>query len=299
MTSITAGSQWTEASIPDLSGMSIIVTGASSGIGREAARAFASRGAHVVLAVRDEAKGAAAAESLEGSVEVRQLDLASLGSVRAFARDWKGDVDILVNNAGVMMPPLGRTVDGFELQFGTNHLGHFALTNLLLPRITRRIVTVASSAHRTARIDFGDPNWHTRRYGSGSAAYGQSKLANLLFTAGLQRRLEASGSAVTATAAHPGMAETNLNSSTRNPLVSLLGKVAVRWFAQTAAAGAGPTIYAATEQIPGGSYVGPARRREMSGPPQLVRMADAASDEAIAAHLWMLSEELTGVRFPL
>ena len=195
--------------MPDLAGRTIVVTGANSGIGLEATRAFAGHGAHVVLAVRDEAKGDAAAATIDGSTEVRRLDLADLSSVRAFAGSAPGEIDVLVNNAGVLVPPFGLTADGFELQFGINHLGHFALTNLLLPRITGRVVTVASTAHRTGTIDFDDLNWTHRPYRRG-AAYAQSKLANLLFTLELQRRLEGSRSAVLATAAHPGWAATNL-----------------------------------------------------------------------------------------
>ena len=177
--------------IPDLSGQTVIITGANSGIGRAAAQALATAGARVVLAVRDQAKGEAAAANIPGTTEVRPLDLARLDSVRAFAADWQGDIDLLINNAGVMIPPLSRTVDGFELQFGTNHLGHFALTNLLLPQVTGRVVTVSSDAHRGGAIDFDDLNWERKRYRPWRA-YGQSKLANLLFTSELQRRLTAS-----------------------------------------------------------------------------------------------------------
>lgn len=300
---------WTAARMPGLAGKTIVVTGANSGIGLEAARAFAARGAHVVLAVRDEAKGRAAAAAitgsritgsrLAGSAEVRPLDLADLASVRAFAAGWSGDIHILVNNAGILVPPFGHTTDGFELQFGTNHLGHFALANLLLPQITGRVVTVASSVHRSGRIDFDDLNWRTRRYGGGAAAYGQSKLANLLFTLELQRRLEASGSGVIATAAHPGMAATNLGSSSENAVLNAVARVAVRLFAQDAVSGAAPTLFAATEPIPGGSYAGPSRRREMVGPPRLVGRSSAASDPVAAARLWAASEELTGIRYPL
>lgn len=290
---------WDAAQMPNLAGKAIIVTGANSGIGLEAARAFAARGAHVVLAVRDESKGRSAAAAITGSTEVRPLDLADLASVRAFAAGWSGDIHILVNNAGVLVPPFGHTRDGFELQFGTNHLGHFALTNLLLPHITGRVVTVASSVHRSGRMDFDDLNWSTRGYGGGAAAYGQSKLANLLFTLELQRRLAASGSRVIATAAHPGMAATNLGSSSANPLLNLAAALAVRLFAQDAVSGAAPTLFAATEQIPGGSYAGPGGRREMAGPPRLVGRSSAASDRVAAARLWSASEELTGVRYPL
>ncbi|MET0829032.1 MAG: SDR family NAD(P)-dependent oxidoreductase, partial [Microbacterium sp.] len=191
---LTTSGTWTQSDLPDLTGSTVIVTGGNSGIGFESARAFAARGAHVVLAVRDEKKGQDAAATIAGSTEVRRLDLADLASVREFAASWTGDIRLLINNAGVMVPPLTRTVDGFELQFGTNHLGHFALSNLLLPQITGRVVTVASSVHRSGRIDFDDLNFTSRRYGGGSAGYAQSKLANLLFTLELQRRLTEAGS---------------------------------------------------------------------------------------------------------
>jgi len=291
-------SDWTIDRIPSLTGKTIIVTGSNSGIGLEASRVFAAKGAHVVLAVRDEGKGRDAAATLAGSTEVRELDLADLASVRAFAAGWSGDIHALVNNAGVMVPPLGRTADGFELQFGINHLGHFALTNLLLPHITGRVVTVASSAHRSGRIDFDDLNWVTRRYGGGSGAYEQSKLANLIFSLELHRKLAASGSQVISTAAHPGMTATNLMSSSESPVMTAFAKVAVRLFAQDAVTGATPTLFATTEPIEGGSYAGPSNRREMAGPPTLVGRSDDASNALIGARLWEASEELTGVRFP-
>ncbi len=198
------------ASLPDMAGRTVIVTGANSGIGRAAASALAGAGARVVLAVRTPEKGRDAAATMKGETEVRRLDLASLDSVREFAAEWDdAQIDILINNAGVMVPPLSRTAEGFELQFGTNHLGHFALTNLLLERITGRVVNISSTAHRMGRIDFDDLNWERRRYRAWSA-YGQSKLANLLFTAELQRRLEEAGSPVLAMAAHPGYSATNL-----------------------------------------------------------------------------------------
>jgi NAD(P)-dependent dehydrogenase (short-subunit alcohol dehydrogenase family) len=300
MTATTADRPaWTAERMPRLDGTTIIVTGGNSGIGLEAVRAFARHGAHVVLAVRDEERGRDAAANVEGSTEVRRLDLADLASVRRFAADWTGDIDILVNNAGVLMPPFGLTTDGFELHFGINHLGHFALTNLLLPRITGRVVTVASGEHREGTIDFDDLNFTTRRYGWGSAAYGQSKLANLLFTLELQRLLETSGSHVLATAAHPGMAATNLGSSLKNPVLTAVAKVAVRLFAQDATSGATPTLFAATEPMPGAGYAGPGGRREMAGPPVLVGRSDEAADAATAARLWVASEELTGIGFPL
>lgn len=284
--------------MPDLTGKTIVITGANSGIGLEAARGFAARNAHVVLAVRNESAGRSAAAAIGGSTEVRRLDLADLSSVRDFATDWSGGIHVLVNNAGVMVPPLGRTQDGFELQFGINHLGHFALTNLLLPQVTGRVVTVASGAHRQGSIDFDDLNWNTRRYRGGQAAYAQSKLANLLFTLELRRRLEESGSAVSAVAAHPGMASTNLGSHVDGMMKAVAG-IAVRFFSQSATAGAAPTLFAATEPIPSGSYAGPGHRGGLTGPPTLVGRTSTASDPVIAARLWEASERLTGIRYPL
>ena len=294
----SVSSKWTITRMPNLTGETVIVTGANSGIGLETARVFATKGAHVVLAVRDEGRGRDAAATIEGSTEVRPLDLADLASVRAFANDWTGNIHALVNNAGVMVPPLGHTKDGFELQFGTNHLGHFALTNLLLPYITGRVITVASSAHRSGTIDFDDLNWSTRRYGGGASAYEQSKLANLLFSLELHRRLTASGSPVISTAAHPGMTATNLMSSSESAIMTAFAKVVVRLFAQDPVSGATPTLFAATEPIPGGSYAGPSNRREMAGPPILVGRSDEAANPDVAARLWAVSEELTGVRYP-
>jgi NAD(P)-dependent dehydrogenase (short-subunit alcohol dehydrogenase family) len=295
---------FTTSDIPDMSGKVVIVTGASSGIGLETARALAAAGARLVLAVRTPAKGEAAVATMNGAArkgmtEVRPLDLASLESVRAFARDWTGPVDLLVNNAGVMIPPLSRTADGFELQFGTNHLGHFALTNLLLPSISAhgRVVTVSSGAHQLGRIDFDDPNWERRPYRRWRA-YGQSKLANLLFTSELQRRLGEAGSTVISTAAHPGYAATNLqsHSASRAWDVAMAG-LGNRLFAQDAAAGALPTLYAATAAIPGNSFAGPGGRFGMGGA-KLVGRSARARDAATARRLWTLSEQLTGVSFP-
>jgi NAD(P)-dependent dehydrogenase (short-subunit alcohol dehydrogenase family) len=283
--------------VPDLTGRTVIVTGANSGIGRTAAGAFAIAGARVVLAVRDQAKGEAAAAAMAGrATEVRPLDLASLESVKAFAAAWQGEIAILINNAGVMVPPLSRTEDGFELQLGTNHLGPFALTNLLLPQITSRVVTLSSGVHQIGRIDFGDLNWERRRYRPWPA-YGQSKLANLLFTSELQRRLTQAGSDVKATAAHPGWAATNLQSHSGSRLTTLGLSLGNRWIAQDAIAGALPTLYAAVGDIPGGSFVGPGPLG-LRGAPRLVGRSAAARDEQVARRLWTVSETLTGVSFP-
>jgi NAD(P)-dependent dehydrogenase (short-subunit alcohol dehydrogenase family) len=290
--------RWTAEDLPDLSGRTVVVTGANSGIGRVAAGELAGAGARVVLAVRDVAKGRKAAATFAGPAEVRPLDLGDLASVRAFAEAWSGDLDVLIDNAGIMAVPEGRTRDGFELHIGTNHLGHFALTNLLLPHVTGRVVTVASSAHRMGRIDLADLNWEDRGYDRWRA-YGQSKLANLLFTFELQRRLSQAGSPVRALAAHPGWAATNLQSHTESRLQDALMAIGNRVIAQDEEQGALPTLYAATQDVPGGSYVGPGGFREARGHPTLVGRSAAASDGATAKALWDLSEELTGVGFPL
>ena len=284
--------------IPDLSGRNVIVTGANSGIGRAAARRLAGAGARVTIAVRNTDKGRAAAASMPGETEVRELDLASLDSVRAFAAGCNGEIDLLINNAGVMIPPLSRTAEGFELQFGTNHLGHFALTNLLLEQVSGRVVTVSSMAHRSGRIDFDDLNWERKPY-SGWRAYGQSKLANLLFTSELQRRLTAAGSTVLATAAHPGYAATNLQFHSGRRVFDLLSSVGNRLLAQDEDGGALPTLYAALEDIPGDSYAGPGGFMEQRGAAKLVGRSAAAKDADVARRLWDVSEELTGTRFPL
>jgi NAD(P)-dependent dehydrogenase (short-subunit alcohol dehydrogenase family) len=284
--------------LPDMTGRTAIVTGANSGIGRAAARALAGAGAHVVLAVRDTDKGEAAAATMPGETEVRRLDLADLVSIREFAAGWAGDVSLLINNAGVMVPPLSRTADGFELQFGTNHLGHFALTNLLLDDITDRVVTVSSTGHRIGTIDFDDLNWERRRYHAWRA-YGQSKLANLLFTAELQRRLDDAGSPVLATAAHPGYAATNLQFRSGRRSLDIISSIGNRLLAQDEDGGALPTLYAATADIPGNSFAGPGGFMEQRGAPKLVGRRHTAEDAGVARRLWDVSEELTGVRSPL
>ena len=291
-------SKWTAQDLPALEGRTFIITGANSGIGLVAARAVARAGARVVLAVRDVARGEQAAATIEGTTEVRQLDLADLASVRAFADAWDSDLDVLINNAGVMAIPEQRTADGFEMQIGTNHLGHFALTNLLLPRVGDRVVTVSSGAHRMGSIRLDDLNWEQGGY-QRWRAYGQSKLANLLFTSELQRRLDEAGSRVRATAAHPGYAATNLQGHTGNVLQHALMGVANKVIAQSDEMGALPTVYAATQDIPGNSYVGPDGFQEQRGHPTLVGRNNAAKDTETAKRLWTLSEELTGVSFAL
>ncbi|MDQ1046736.1 oxidoreductase [Streptomyces sp. V4I2] len=291
---------WNATLIPDLTGRTAVVTGANSGIGLTAADALARAGAHVVFAVRDVERGRAAAATVHGSTEVRRLDLADLSSVREFGDAWEGrSLALLINNAGVMMLPKQRTRDGFEMQFGTNHLGHFALTNLLLPYVTDRVVTVSSGAHRWggATIRFDDLNLDADYTPRG--AYAQSKLANLLFTLELQRRLTEAGSPVRALAAHPGYAATNLQSHASNPVTRAFMRVGNRFLAQDDRAGALPTLYAATQDLPGASYVGPDGLGEMRGAPTLVGRTPAASDAATARRLWTVSEELTGVGYSL
>jgi NAD(P)-dependent dehydrogenase (short-subunit alcohol dehydrogenase family) len=290
--------KWTAADLPTLDGRTVVITGANSGIGLVAARALGRAGARVVLAVRDTAKGEQAAATIDGDSEFRRLDLADLASIRAFADGWEGDLDVLINNAGVMATPERRTADGFELQIGTNHLGHFALTSLLLPRITDRVVTVSSGAHRMGRLRLDDLNWKRGGY-QRWPAYGQSKLANLLFTLELQRRLSEVGSSVRALAAHPGYAATNLQQHTESRLQDGLMAIGNRVLAQSDEMGALPTLFAATQDVPGASYVGPDGFAEQRGHPTLVGRSAAASDPEGAAALWTLSEELTGVRFPL
>ncbi|MDQ6669320.1 MAG: oxidoreductase [Chloroflexota bacterium] len=283
---------WIAADLPDLAGRTAIVTGASSGIGAVTARGLARAGAHVVLAVRDTEKGERVAATFAGDAEVRALDLADLASVRAFAVAWTGPLDILVNNAGIMLAPEGRTPDGFELHIGTNHLGPFALTTLLLPHITDRVVNVSSQLHRRAHLRLDDLNWDHRRYDA-TQAYNDSKLANLLFTLELQRRLAESGSSVRAVAAHPGVARTNLVSHVGG-LYGAFSNVVVRFF-NDVEHGALPTLYAATQDVPGGSLVGPNGWGHLRGYPAIEQPSGAALDAQLARQLWELSVHLTAV----
>jgi NAD(P)-dependent dehydrogenase (short-subunit alcohol dehydrogenase family) len=251
------------------------------------------------MAVRNTDKGEAAARQMSGpetgQVEVRRLDLQDLSSVRQFA-DGIDKADILINNAGVMAVPYSVTVDGFESQIGTNHLGHFALTNLLLPRLSDRVVSVSSMAHWPGRISLDDLNWKTRRYRPW-LAYSQSKLANLLFTSELQRRLAAAGSSLRALAAHPGYSHTNLQGATGRQLSDALMSAATRVFATDADFGARQTLYAASQDLPGNTFVGP--RFGNLGRTQPVGRSRAAQNSATATALWELSEQLTGTKFPL
>lgn len=285
-----AQNDWTLAELPDMTGRVVVVTGASSGIGAATARALVGAGAKVVLAVRDTAKGERVATTMPGDIEIRPLDLEDLASVRAFAAAWTGPIDILINNAGIMLVQEGRTSDGFERQIGTNHLGHFALTNLLLPYITDRIVTVSSNAHARGRLNLSDLNWQTRPYRT-SQAYSDSKLANLLFTFELQRRLSSAGSSVRALAVHPGMVRTNLFGH-RPVQAAIIGFVG-RFVMQDPEHGARTTLFAATQDIPGGSFVKPGGFAHLRGSPGIGTAAPSAYDTAMARNLWALSARLT------
>ena len=286
---------WTAAELPSFAGRTAIVTGANSGLGEVTARELARVGAHVILAVRNTEQGKTTAQQMTGDVEVRRLDLQDLSSVRQFA-DGVDTVDVLVNNAGIMATPYALTADGFESQIGTNHLGHFALTNLLLPKLTDRVVTVSSVMHRIGRVSLDDLNWKTRRY-SAWPAYGQSKLANLLFTSELQRRLDTVGSSMRALAAHPGFSNTNLQGHSGRKLGDALMSFGARLIATDADFGARQTLYAASQDLPGNTFVGP--RFGIWGRTQPVGRSWLAKRAATAAALWELSEQLTSTKFPL
>jgi NAD(P)-dependent dehydrogenase (short-subunit alcohol dehydrogenase family) len=307
-----ASSGWSAADVPDQRDRVAIVTGGNSGIGFEAAAVLAGRGAHVILACRDAGKAKGAVDAIRArhpsaSVQTESLDLASLASVRAFAdRVLAGQprIDLLVNNAGVMAIPRRITADGFEMQLGTNHLGHFALTGLLLERLlatpAARVVTVSSSAHRPGSIHFDDLQLE-RRYRKW-VAYAQSKLANLLFTYELDRRLRRVGASVASVAAHPGYAATNLQFTgarmENRPMLERFFVLGNRLLAQSAAMGALPTLYAATGgDVESGDYAGPGGAFEAWGNPTKVGSSPRARDVATARKLWEISEQLTGVRF--
>lgn len=305
---------WSRADIPDQSGRTVLVTGANSGLGLRTAEALAGAGARVLLACRNAEKAAAALEVVKAAAtgpapEVVPLDLGDLTSVAACAEAVDGAVerlDVLVNNAGVMAVPKRRTADGFELQLGTNHLGHFALTGRLLPTLLRapapRVVTVSSNAHKFGAMRWDDLNWERGRY-SKWRAYAQSKLANLLFSGELQRRATAAGTRLTAAAAHPGYAATNLSAVgpqlSGNKLMYGLTRISDRVIGQSDAMGALPQLYAATMADVGpDDYFGPDGVAEQRGHPKRVGRTRAAADVTAGARLWKASEELTGVRYP-
>ncbi len=303
-------SGWTASQIPDLTGRVAVVTGANSGLGAITARELAQHGCRVVLAVRDTGKGQGAARQIRAAIpaaqaEVRELDLSSLASVRAFAAGLAAEIpalNLLVNNAGIMATPPRRTADGYELQFGTNYLGHFALTGLMLEALGRgeasRIVTISSTEHKPGHIHFDDLQLD-RGYAA-RKAYQQSKMANTIFGIELDRRLRAAGSPVISVLAHPGYAATNLQSAGPTGAAALIMKFTNAVIAQSAERGALPQLYAATAPgVRGGQFYGPSGFQEMRGDPVEVQPALEARDPQIGRRLWAVSEELTGVAYPL
>jgi len=297
--------------MPDQTGRVAVVTGANSGLGFATSRDLAAAGAHVVMTARSTEKGEEAAGRIRSALpaarlEVRRLDLADLASVRAFAGEVVAAhpaIDLLLNNAGVMMPPRGETADGFETQFGTNHLGHYALTGLLLEALGQaggaRVVTVSSIEHKPGRIDFDD--LQKKRSYSPRGAYQQSKIANVLFALELDRRLRAAGRDITSVIAHPGYSDTNLQSSGPTGIARLAMKyVGNKLFAQSADRGALPQLYAAVApDVQGGDFIGPDGFKELRGHPTKVHAIRGAQDPEVARRLWEVSEKLTGVRYAI
>lgn len=294
---------WSTADIPDQSGRVAIITGASSGIGLEAARALAGRGAQIVLAVRDAGKGEQAMRSIrkdypQAQLQVIPLELADQQSIQRFADSFARDyarLDVLINNAGVMMCPFSTTRDGFEIQFGTNHLGHYTLTAKLLPLLQAtagsRVVVVSSLAHRGGQLNFDDLNWQQRDYVTGQA-YCDSKAANVLFALGLAERLRAGGNQPLVTLAHPGWTQTDLQRHSWK--YRFLG----RFLAQRTSAGALPTLRAAIDdQAQPGDFFGPRDRKETQGPPVRVEISQALTRKELIDQLWAASEVMTGVRY--
>ena len=301
---------WTTENIPDLSEKVFVVTGASSGIGFEAAKEFARKGARVILACRNPDKAQAALAKIRVEIpnaraEIMPLDLTSLKSVRRFAAEFKakyGRLDVLLNNAGIMMVPYAKTEDGFEKQFGTNHLGHFALTGLLMDLLLKtpgsRVVTVSSNGHRFGTMEFDNLMYTGGKGYSRVGAYGRSKLANLLFTYELQRRLAASGAGTMAVAVHPGLSATNLSAPLIGGFLLKLGQPFMHLTMQSAAMGALPSIRAAVDPtVSGGQYYGPGGSNGRKGYPVVAQSNEASHNEADGRRLWQVSEELTGVRF--
>ncbi|MDQ2924894.1 MAG: oxidoreductase [Acidobacteriota bacterium] len=301
--------KWTTGQIPPQTGKTALITGANSGIGYQAALVLARHGAHVLLGVRSRAKGEAALARLQeevpgASAEVAELNMASLASIRRFVEGFARPLDVLVNNAGAMaLPKRELTEDGFERQFGTNHMGHFALTGLLMPRLLQssspRVVTVSSLAHRNGKMDFDDLQG-AKKY-SPWTAYNQSKLANLLFALELDRRARSAGSRLRSIPVHPGIARTRIvvnGPGVSGPKMVVL-KLLTPFITQDDAAGALPTLYAATApEARGGVYIGPDGFKAFKGSPTVERPRPQALDEAVAKRLWSVSEELTGVVYP-
>ena len=281
--------KWTNADLPRMDGRTVIITGAGSGIGLIAARELARVGATVIAAVRDPAKARPALAKLAGSVEVRQLDVSDLGSIRAFADATEGTVDVLVNNAGVMDIPAQRTADGFDLQTATNYFGPFVLTNLLADRITGRVVSVTSQLHRRAQLDLADLDWRTRAYNP-MQAYCDSKLEVVLFSLELQRRLTAAGSPVRSVLAHPGIATTTLAAHSSANWINRLGLLL-----NDPEHGALPTLYAVTQDVPANAYIGPDGPGSIKGYPIARHPGKSGLDAEVAGRLWEATAALTGV----
>lgn len=295
-------SRWSAANLPRMDGKRIVVTGATNGIGWETARSLAAVGAQVVLAVRSPDRGKERADQIAAEIagaraEVVEVDLADLASIRRCAGEL-GEFDILVNNAGVMATEHQRTVDGFEMSLGTNFLGPFALTNLVLPRVSERVVIVGSTAHKTGKMDLDDPHFERRAW-SRPRAYSQSKLADMLWALELDRRLRQAGSAVATAISHPGWATTGILGVTGIGAVDKVIEGAGTVLANTAAQGAAPTLFALTPDVPSGSYVGPDGRFGLRGGPVLVGRTSAACDFRTAGLLWEFADNATGTRFAL
>jgi NAD(P)-dependent dehydrogenase (short-subunit alcohol dehydrogenase family) len=281
--------RWTAADLPDMAGKTVLITGAGSGIGLITARELGRVGARVVLGVRSTEKGGRAIAGMPGDFDVRRLDVADLTSVRRFAQAWTGDLDVLINNAGVMDVPAARTADGFDVQTATNYTGAFVLTNLLLPRLTGRVVSVTSQLHRRSRLDVDDLDWRSRKYHRMNA-YNDSKLAVVLFSLELQRRLTASGSRVRSVLAHPGIATTSLAAHSSANVINRFA-----FLLNDPEHGALPTLYAATQDVPGNAYVGPDGFGSIKGYPSVRKQGKAGLDESKAANLWRTTAALTGV----
>lgn len=281
--------KWTAADLPGMTGKTVLITGAGSGIGLVTARELGRVGARVVLGVRSTEKGRRAIAGMPGDFDVRRLDVADLGSVRSFAQAWTGDLDILINNAGVMDAPAARTADGFDVQTATNYIGPFVLTNLLLPHLTDRVVSVTSQLHRQSKLNVDDVDWRSREYHP-MHAYQDSKLAIVLFSLELQRRLTASGSPVRSVLAHPGIATTALAAHSSANVVNRFA-----FLLNDPEHGALPTLYAATRDVPGNAYVGPDGFGSIKGHPIVRKPGKAGSDETKAGDLWQATVALTGV----
>ncbi|MFE9686668.1 SDR family NAD(P)-dependent oxidoreductase [Streptomyces sp. NPDC006285] len=279
--------KWTAGRLPSMTGVTVVITGAGGGIGLVTARELARAGAHVVLAVRNVDKARRAVAGMRGDFDVWHLDVADLDSVHAFAAAYTGAVDVLINNAGVMDIPAARTAQGLDVQTATNYFGPFVLTNLLLPRLTDRVVTVSSQLHRFGRLDLDDLDWRTRKY-NGLAVYEASKLAVVLFSLELQRRLTASGSHVRSVIAHPGVARTGLVTHSPLRFVNRLP-----FLVQDVERGALPLMYAATQDVPGNAYVGPDGLFSFTGSPLVRKPSRAGLDGAVAKRLWQATAALT------